>query len=210
MLVFKLEGDGEYVTAALPGMLEMVVLVKDFLAERNNPDPMCRWRKAEEWEEMELHPYPGFNYKEGEPFYFNDVINASNSVLGADTIVSDQAKLELAPHIEHECVFLPVNLMGAPQKYWMMYVTHVLDCLDIRNSKFSHIRNPPKGIAHYSFNVEKLEDVYLFRLPGHFDYLEPRDFATQRFLDLTRKLGIRGFEFWELNKPGQDPIVTGD
>jgi len=210
MLIFKLEGDGEYVTAAPPGMLEMVVLVKDFLAERNNPDPMCRWRKAEEWEEIELQPYPGFNYKEGEPFNFNDVISASNSVLGADIIVNNQTKLKLAPYLEHECVFLPVNLTQAPQKYWMMYITNVLDCLNIKNSKFSHIRFPPKGIRRYSFDVEKLENVHLFRLPGHFDYLEARDFATQRFLDLTLKLEIRGFEFWELNKPGQDPIVTGD
>jgi hypothetical protein len=209
MLVFRLKGDGEYVTA-FPELTEEVLIVEDFLAERNNPDPMCRWRKAEEWKEIELQSYPGYNYKEGEAFHFNDAINASNSVLGAGIIVSDQAKLELTPHIKHECIFLPVNLTQAPQKYWMMYITNVLDCLNIKNSKFSHIRFPPKGVRHYSFDVEKLEKVHLFRLPGHFDYLEDRDFATQRFLDLTRKLGIRGFEFWELNKPGQDPIVTGD
>ncbi len=210
MLVFRLKGGSEYVIAFLPQLMEEVLLVKDFLAERNNSDPMCRLRKAEEWEEIELQPYPGYNYKEGEPFHFNDVINASNSVLGAGIIVSDHAKLKLAPHIKHECVFLPVNLMPAPQKYWMMYITNVLDCLNIKNSKFSHIRFPPKGVRHYSFDVEKLENVHLFRLPGHFDYLEDRDFATQQFLDLTQMLGIRGFEFWELNKPGQDPIVTGD
>lgn len=210
MLIFRLKGDGEYVTAAPPERMEEVLLVKDFLAERNNSDPMCRWRKAEEWEEIELQPYPGYNYKEGEPFHFNDVISASNSVLGAGIVVSNQAKVKLVPHIEHECVFLPVNLTQAPQKYWMMYIANVLDCLDVKNSRFSHIRIPPKGVRHYSFDIEKLENVHLFRLPGHFDYLEDRDFATQRFLDLTQKLEIRGFEFWELNKPGQDPIVTGD
>lgn len=210
MLVFGLRGGSEYVTAFPPQLMEEVLLVEDFLAERNNPDSMCRWRKAEEWKEIELRPYPGYNYKEGEAFHFNDVINASNSVLGAGIIVSNRAKLELAPHIERECVFLPVNLTQAPQKYWMMYITNVLDCLNIKNSKFSHIRFPPKGVRYYSFDVEKLENVHLFRLSGHFDYLEDRDFATQRFLDLTQKLGIRGFEFWELNKPDQDPIVTGD
>jgi hypothetical protein len=210
MIIFKLRGDSEFIAAAKPEAMNSIVTVENFLAERDNSDPMCRWEKAKEWKEIDLLPYPGYSYEEGEPFRFNDVISAGASILGASIIVSDQARLKLMPYIGKECVFLPVHLLQAPQKYWMIYITNILDCLNIKDSKFTNKLYPPRRIKHYSFDIKKLANVYLFRLPGHFDYLDDKDLATQRFLDLTQNLGIGGFEFWDLNKPDQDPIVTGD
>jgi hypothetical protein len=209
MRIFRLRGGSEYVAASLAGSLEQAI-VMNFLAERDNPDPMCRCKKADEWNEIALQPHPGYNHQPSQNLHFNDAINASNAVQGASIIVSDHAKQLLIPHVSGECVFLPVRLEQAPQKYWLMYVTNVLDCLNVKDSKFIRRRFPPNGVKYYTFEADKLENIYLFRFPGHFDYLEDKDFATQRFLDLIQQLGLSGFEFWELNKSEQDPIVTGD
>jgi hypothetical protein len=206
MEIFRLQGDGEYLVA---GFLEHQDKVEDFFVEYKNSDPMCRLKRSQEWYEIVLQPYPGFNHKQGQDFYFGDVIRARNIVQGAGIMISDFAKTRLEPYIQHECAFLPVNLLQAPQKYWFIYITNILDALNIEKSQFKSNRFSPKTVKYYSFDSNQLENVYLFRLPGHFDYLGDRDFATLRFLELTQKLELKGFEFWDCNNPHKDPIVTG-
>jgi hypothetical protein len=206
MSVFELKGDGEFLVA---GLVDMGLLNESFFVEKDNPNPICRWEKAKCWHEIELQTYPGFNHVEGTTSYFNDVIHARNAVQGIGIIISDDAKTRLSPYVFHECAFLPINLLESPQNYWFMYITNILDCIDVEKSQFRTNRFSPKSVKYYSFDVEKIENTYLFRLPGHYDYLEDRDFATSRFLQLAKELDLKGFEFWECNKPGKDPIVIG-
>lgn len=208
MTVYRIKGDGEFFIARLPEELSQG-LGTDFLAEYNDASPNSRRQKAQEWSEIPLQLYKGFTTdKTGQSTLFLDAINACNVVQGAEIIVSNSAKNKIEDYVKGECIFLPVNLLGAPQKYWLLYVTNILDCLVIKDSKLHKNRYSPKSVRHYSFDEKKLENTYLFRLPGHLGYLEDKDFSTSCFLNLVKNEEIRGFEFWFCNKPEDDPIVS--
>lgn len=205
MCIYRLKGDG---THLWPNWLPDEERVDHgfFFAERENADPDCRLKIARTWENIRLFPYPSDETKHKIEQYFPDAIGISYVYHGIRTIVSEKARQLLKPFISSECVFLPMTLEQSPQKYWVLYVTNILDCLDSKQSKFG--RMTPKGIRSYHFLEEKLENTYLFRLPGHYEYLDSHDFATPAFLNLVQDLKIHGFKFWECNRPGQVPIVS--
>jgi hypothetical protein len=209
ILVYKLKGDSIHIEPRWPAGEER----QDhglFYAERGNADLDCRLKFATTWETIRLFPHhSSFTGSEGEcktDEHFPDAINISYIYHGVRMIISEKSRQLLQPFIGSESVFLPVILEQSPEKYWALYVTKILDCLDVERSKFG--RMLPKSIRQYHFLEEKLKDTYLFRLPGHYDFLDSNDFATQAFLNLVLDLGLNGFEFWECNKPCQDPIVS--
>lgn len=177
-----------------------------FYAERGSTDPECRLKAANMWKSIRLVPFADTAKKDVEGENLPDAINITYIYHGIGIIVSEHAKQLLEPFLQNECVFLPMILENSSQRYWVLYITKILDCLDEERSKFGRIS--PKSIRKYFFHEEMLENTYLFRLPGFHEYLDSNDFATQSFLDLVQRLNIHGFEFWECNKPGQDPIVT--
>ena len=207
MRIYRIKGDGEYESPFWASDEEE----KDdgsFWAERDNHDLQSRRKKASDWKKIKLKFNSVSSDKQIRDIDFNlpDSINIFSLKQGLEMIVSDTAKQKLYPYIKHECAFLPVDLVDISSEYWVLYVTNILDCLDIRNSKFG--RYKPKRIRKYAFEVNKISKTYLFRLPGHYDYLVDRDFASQLFLNLVQDLELRGFEFWECNNLGQEPIVT--
>ena len=63
-------------------------------------------------------------------------------------------------------------------------------------------------VRKYAFEENKISNSYFFYLFKHFEYLIDRDVSSQLSPNLVQALEFRGFEFWECNNLGQEPIVT--
>lgn len=127
---------------------------------------------------------------------FSDAMGFGKTIRGMETLVSDATRKVLSEHLEGECVFLPITLSGSTEKYYFLYITRLLDCLDERTSRFSReIPGMPTLISVPRFRESDVSG-YLFRIGGgryQFDY----DFATERFWGLVKHLGLKGFCFRE-------------
>lgn len=127
---------------------------------------------------------------------FTDAVGYG-AIRGIGTFVSARARDVLAPVVASECHFLPVEVRDAPTRYYAMYVTRLLDCLDVARSRFGR---PPTNLPA-PISVPRLIDSrvsgFLFRLVGGCGYQFDYDFATERFVELSRSLGLSGFRYRE-------------
>lgn len=170
----------------------------EFMPERNSPNLSSRIKVIQNWRLIEVSSFSREDYEAGiEGLVFLDAVSYSAPLMGFHTLVSNSAKEKLEPYIKDECAFLPLTLVGAPEQYWVLYVTKIVNCLDMSRSKFGKFS--PRSIRLYFFHEENISSRYLFRLPGpaHLDYMSTDDFATEAFRALVNELDISGFTFIE-------------
>ena len=113
-------------------------------------------------------------------------------ILGMDTLVSESARDKLAPFLKEECSFIPVDLVGAPQPYFVMWIHKICDAIDeerslLGNDDWNPLKKRPFRAA---FHLNKIDAHYLFRVP-QWKYSMDCDLALKPFRDLVEKLKIR-------------------
>lgn len=160
--------------------------------ELTESDPDARRRAVHAWEPLSLWWLP----PDGKEAFFDDVVGFGG-IRGFETLVSARARDLLLPYVESECAFLPVEISGAPLRYFVLYVTRLVDCLDKDRSRFG--RPAPSLPTPISIPRLREDSVsgYLFRLQGGGGYQFDYDFGTESFVALVRTLGLRGFRFRE-------------
>ena len=160
--------------------------------ELSSSEANCRRSAALNWITLEISWTVGET--QAKPAVWADALGFGKTIRGFETLVSESARNILLPYIGGECLFLPVEIPEAPTRYFVLYVTRLLDCLDSRTSRFSG-ENPfgPRLVSLPSLKSEKVNG-FLFRLMGGLGYQLDYDFATDEFITLVRGLGLRGFK----------------
>jgi hypothetical protein len=128
---------------------------------------------------------------------YQDAITAG--AIGFKTIVSESAANKLAPYLGDECIFVPVNLDGAPQTYYIMWLTKIYDAVDEKRSMILDATYPgQKRAFNVSFFLKDIEAKYLFRAPGwkYTAGLLNKDLCLKAFRDLVLQLKLTGFCFY--------------
>ena len=86
---------------------------------------------------------------------------------------------------------LPVNV--ASHRFWLLNLVSIIDCLNKQVCKFTYFRTGKvKSIESYSFNLEKLKGVHLFKTP---ELSATSIYATDLFRDLVLAHGFSGVTF---------------
>lgn len=134
--------------------------------------------------------------------FFEDATGPGFSLPGCNLCVSDHARIELTPYLKDQATFLPINIRGAPQTYWVLYVTRYYDKIDLSNSK---VRIPSAYISDRRLELrepafyesEELSQLHVFRVRGTSEYVPFAlgDFATEKFRSLVSAIGLGGFSF---------------
>jgi hypothetical protein len=119
-------------------------------------------------------------------------------IRGFHTVVSEEARRILEPYVAGECIFLPVSVPGSGSNYYILYVTRLIDCLNLERTKFGRIASSglPATISIQKLNCENV-DGFIFRLAGGRGYQFDYDFATDKFVDLVTERKLSGFRFRE-------------
>lgn len=131
-----------------------------------------------------------------------DAINGMSSWNGGDLFVSQRAMEKLLPYVREECEFIPAEIEGAKQPYYLLWVTKLIDALDYERSALQDVPwaeadgTRLKRVRDFSFHESVLRGCLLFRLPGKGlseDCL--KNFCTDDFVELVKQLEIDGFTF---------------
>jgi hypothetical protein len=108
----------------------------------------------------------------------------------------------LEPRVRDDCVFVPALIDNAPNPYYLVWITKLVDALDEAGSLLKPVEyvgrdgRRPNRIYEYVFKAEKISDLHLFRLPGlRYSVDSLKNCCTQRFVDLVTELKIDGFVF---------------
>jgi hypothetical protein len=128
---------------------------------------------------------------------------------GPLNIISERAAIALSDIWDRHALLYPVILDDdKTNKYYMVVVQTVLDCLDREKStgpkrKYSSTPDYFSYVEYWYFNKDCVGDVDLFVLPDS----EVITYVSERFKRLLIKGGLKGFclkkEFWE-----EDPWVS--
>lgn len=103
---------------------------------------------------------------------------------------SDRAVGSLNPYVKEDCIFLPLDLRGTNAKYWLPWITRIVDCLDRTKAKL-RVMSFATQIRTAAFFEERLEGRFMFRVPE-----DPnKEFVTDAFVNLVRQHRLTGFEF---------------
>jgi hypothetical protein len=135
---------------------------------------------------------------------------------GCNICVSENARKKLEPELGDQTMFLPIEVVGAPMPYWILYVTRYYNGIDLRRSRLkvpsASIADRRKELRQPAFiDSAELDGLYLFRVAGsqEFTPFALGDFATHRFLDLVSDLKLGGFSFLPARAP-EEPVPPGE
>lgn len=208
---FKLKGDGEHVLVARkhPPAMRSRAQHRELLTELGRSGEHERiYPGWPNWLAYTCGPNDDRRIK----FAFADAISSFDTEFGAGTLVSETAVERLAPHLVGQAEFYPARMVGAPQPYYLLWVKRVVDALDYENSKLARVdylnegNAAPLRIVQAVFKQGKIKDLMLFRLcPGRLSDLSLRDYATENFVNLVKRLKISGFEFYR--NSAERPLV---
>ena len=117
-------------------------------------------------------------------------------LLGFDCAVSEVARDKLIPFLKDECTFVPIEIQGVPQPYYIMWVHKIYDALDEERSRLGDDELSPERKRPFRavFHLDKIDATYLFRVP-QWKYDMDCDLALKPFRDLVKQLKISGFSF---------------
>ncbi len=111
------------------------------------------------------------------------------SLYGAIPVFSQHAYNVFKDVLHREVVFHPMQIEG--EQFYVAKITNIIDCLDPKRSKLS--RNKVTGrvsrIHNYVFDLEKLKDTYLFRVPET-QYMEV--YFTDKFKAMMDEHELKG------------------
>lgn len=204
MEIFKLSGTGEEKNGlAVNGItLDMVYGPLAFMDpdDAPHPSPLARVEAAKHWPGLQVVAEPGEEKR--LKTYLQDAIGPGFSFPGCDLAVSDHAREVLEPVLGDQAMFLNLDVVGAPFRYWAFYATQYYDDLDedlcVLAPPYDSAPDRRMMMRHAGFKqTERLDHLYVFRVPGTERYTPPYNvtFATQRFLDLVVKHQLGGFTF---------------
>jgi hypothetical protein len=132
---------------------------------------------------------------------FGDYSNLNHNV---HPVFSQRAKDLLTPHLQGLGQWIELVSDEAP--YWLFFISHVVDALDVPNSKILYFPSTPgkvMRIARYAFHPDAVRDQWLFTLP---QMVRSHRLVTDRFVDFVRAHGLTGFEFRLLWSEEQGPV----
>lgn len=112
-------------------------------------------------------------------------------------VVCDEvAKSKLEKFVGDEVEFLPVEL-GIEGEFYFINVINIIDCLNKEESKFKLFSDGSvMKIQEYVFFEERLENVYLFKIP---ETAMKEILCTEKFRRLINDLGLSGGKCYPLN-----------
>lgn len=184
-----------------------------------NPAPTARHAAADKWPGLQVFAERGHD-KRVKP-YFQDAIGPGFSLPGCEVAVSEHARGVLAPILGDHVRFLPLDVVGAPCKYWAFYVTQYYygeldETLTVFKPPYNSAPDRRKMLRAAAFNPsEQLDKLYVFRVPGAVDYVVPDNtYATQKFFDLVTEHRLGGFNFMKIYykgfklSPSEEPVFT--
>jgi hypothetical protein len=132
-----------------------------------------------------------------QTFIAADAIQGMGSWIGGDLFVSQTAAQALASHLKGQCIFVPAALENAPEPYYLLWVTTIVDALDEQRSMTKTVaESERKRVYEYVFREDAESGPFIFRLPGArytLDSLE--NCCSDRFVELVASLGLDGFNF---------------
>ena len=126
-------------------------------------------------------------------------IEPFSRLVGFDTLVSERARDELAPHVGSECEFVPAEVRDVPGEWFVMWVTKLIDPVDVDHSKLEVSTWHENGEEllkprQLRFRSEVAEAKYLFRLSA-WRYLHDADMCRPAFIELARSKRLSGFSW---------------
>jgi hypothetical protein len=221
MEIYELSGSGENTNGlAITGIT--LKLAHGPLAFMNpdkapNPSPSARVEAASHWTGLRVVAEQA---KVKRKPYLRDAIGPGFSFPGCSLAVSDHAKEILEPILGDQVIFLDLDVVHAPFKYWGFYATQYYDDLDedlcVLEEPYDSAPDRRMMMRQVGFKqTERLEALYVFRVPGTERYTPPPNvtFATQKFLDLVVEHNLGGFSFLKnYHKgfrlpPGEKPVL---
>ena len=176
-------------------------------------DQGARGRAARHWAGMTVlaRQAAGVNKKA----YFQDALGAGFFLPGCVTCVSDRGMRVLEPHLRGQVSFLPLEILGAPMPYWILYATRFYDKIDIERSS---LREAPSYVADrraelrqpWFLDSPELAGLMIFRVAGAKDYVPFAlgDYVTQNFVDLVIAHRIGGFAFTPCHAGGDAALES--
>lgn len=181
--------------------------------------PADRSRAAARWNGLTIAPLRASDPK--ATAFFEDATGPGFSLPGCTLCVSERVRDALGPALEGQAVFLPIEIRGAPEKYWIFYVTNYYTGIDLHRSVFrdapSYSQDRRRELRSPVFvETPELKELLVFRVPSSSEFVPFAlgDFATQRFKDLVIEAGLSGFSFirvrgkGELLRPGEPAVFT--
>jgi hypothetical protein len=167
-------------------------------AKSNSPDP----------QHMNALTFPKFEIVVGSPRSEGRILYKTPLFLDAHFVFShpfgfvscvSQRFMEcMAPYLSGQCVFVPVEVAGAPAPYFILWVTRILDALDEEQTRVATSwKDGRKVIARAKFREEVVGGSLLFRLPGKRYFAQDSDYATEPFIELCQRHELTGLEFME-------------
>jgi hypothetical protein len=203
MEIYHLTGDGEKNGLAITGItLDMVIGSLAFMNPDStlNPSLTARFDAAKKWNGLQVVAEHGLEKR--LKAYLQDAIGPGFSFPGCQLAVSNHAREILEPILKDQVLFLELNVIGAPFKYWALYPTQYYSDLDASLCALeppydsSTDRRPMMRKVGFK-QTERLEQLYVFRVPSTPEYFVFSDatYATQNFLDLVIKHQLGGFTF---------------
>jgi hypothetical protein len=130
---------------------------------------------------------------------FSDFVSSSCGYPGTELFVSERAVDLLNPFLSKECAFLPVQIDGAPTRYFYPWVLTTTDAIDRSKSEFKDdvyldwSGQRRSRLMTFEFREEKVDGRLLVRLPGaHLSLVSQVTYCTSAFIELVRKLKISG------------------
>lgn len=221
MEIYNLYGIGDRERIAISGI---TLESRDRLLFMNpddgpNPLPTARHAAADKWPGLQVFTERGHDKRVKS--YFQDAIGPGFSLPGCDVAVSDHARDVLAPILGDHVRFLPLDVVGAPCKYWGFYVTKYYygaldETLTVFSPPYSSAPDRRKMLRAAAFKPSKeLDELFVFRVPGTVDYVVPDiTYATQKFCSLVTELRLGGFNFLRIYYkgfklgPSEKPVLT--
>jgi hypothetical protein len=173
---------------------------EELLPERGTQGDSVRtypgWPK---WLEYECLPSDDPRVK----FVFADAIGSFDAEFGAEILLSETAVAKLEPFLGGQAEFHLAKVASTPEPYYLLWIKSVVDAIDYERSILAPVEYlkrddvVPLRIVQAVFKQEKIADRMLFRLsPGHLAMSSLRDYATDNFLELVKRLKISGFHFY--------------
>jgi len=221
MKIYQLSGIGDRERIAISGITLETCDQLVFMNPDDGPNPLltARHAAADKWPGLQVFAERGHDKRVKS--YFQDAIGPGFSLPGCDVAVSEHAREVLAPILGDHVRFLPLDIVGAPCKYWAFYVTKYYygaldETLTVFSPPYSSAPDRRKMLRAAAFKSSKeLEELFVFRVPGTVAYVVPDiTYATQNFFDLVAEHRLGGFNFLKIYYKGfklgasEEPVLT--
>lgn len=157
-------------------------LNRDTAARR---DVLCVWEPVV----LRMSTYKG----KPDPRRLKD-IHGFSAFAGLAMIVSQRCRDVLQHEFPGAAMYLPVEVLGAPQQYWALWVTEVVDALDLEQSQITEIAPTLKRVSIRQYQEDVIANYAMFRLPMVYG---ESDHVTDEFRTIVEKHGLTNFGFWD-------------